>query len=84
MNLLSFNFDSCTQSHPHSLKAFEVKTCFQIFWTEDHKLQPTAKNRQKWTLIQNEGRKKADFRMNFKNETNIAKKKEKQTSFNLL
>ena len=33
MNLLSFNFDSCTQSHPHNLRAFEVKICLQIFCT---------------------------------------------------
>ena len=43
MNLLSFNFDSCAQSHPHNLRAFEVKKCFQIFCTGEHKLQPTAK-----------------------------------------
>ena len=45
MNLLSFSFDSCTQSHPHKLRAFEVKIFFQIFCTctGEHKLQPTAK-----------------------------------------
>ena len=36
-------FDFCTYSHPHSLKAFETKICFQIFWAGDRKLQPSAK-----------------------------------------
>ena len=65
MNLLSYNFDSCTYSHPHSLKAFEVKICFQIFWAGNRKLQPSAKKKQKWKWIQNEGRKKSRFQNKF-------------------
>ena len=61
MNLLCFNLDSCTQSHPFSFRAFET------FWAGDHKLQQTAKkNRNEW--IQNEGQKRAEFIMKFKNE----------------
>ena len=62
MNLLCFNLDSCTQSHPFSFRAFET------FWAGDHKLQQTAKKNRNENEFKMKVKKRADFKMKFKNE----------------
>ena len=80
MNLLSFNFDSCAQSHPHNLRAFEVKKNPNLLHRGAQTPTNCKKSRNE-NEFQMKAKKKADSRMNFQNEK--AKKKTKKTSFKM-
>ena len=64
---IMFKFDSCTQSHLHSLKTFKGRICsrsFQLGITKTHQNQKHAKMKTNWTWRSG---KKHRFTTNFPN-----------------
>ena len=72
MNLLSFNFDSCTQSHPHNLRAFEVKKNQNLLHRGAQTPTNCKKSRNE-NEIKMKAKKRADIRMIFQNDKNAKK-----------